>query len=283
MLKIQKTLVLMMFVTITNISFGQVAFGGTWKGEHLRGQVKSIKTTIYYANDKFGEITKGDVYSWVLWRFDTKGEGTEKTDSKESNFKYNSKYDNQSRLTEQNAYSSAGTLALKTLNKYDNEKISQTISYDENGNLYEKYLYKYDNNTQNCETSRYNSSGDLNYKCITDKNRNILETSEYSYGSIDTKLKYEYSNAGKLNRVLTYNSENTLVKEYVYNENGDIIIEKSYDYSYDEDYNDITTEKIEYTYKYKYDNKGNWTEQILFKSEADIAISITAREIEYYK
>jgi hypothetical protein len=38
-----------------------------------------------------------------------------------------------------------------------------------------------------------------------------------------------------------------------------------------------------YTYKYKYDGRGNWTERIEYEGEAASANSIITRTIEYYE
>ena len=280
-----KVLVLMSFSLTTSLCFGQVEFLSEWGGQDLKGQVKSIKTTIYYADEKFGEISKGDVYSWKSYQFDSKGECIENTNSDESYLKYENKYNNQNKLIEKNFYHLDGTLIGKRVNKYNNEEIAQTIIYGEDGSLSDKYLYKYNDNTKNCETIEYNNNGILICKWLHDKNRNLLEIYEYSDsdGSLNTRQKYEYDSNGKLNRALVYDIYDKLQKEYSYNENADAIMEKSYSYSYDDDYNDVATPTIEYTYQYKYDNKKNWIERIAFKSEAEIVISIQAREIEYYK
>jgi len=293
MSKINRTFVLALLILITSSGFGQIAFVTTWKGQELKGQVKSIKATTYFANEKFDEVIKGDLLSWKLWRFDAKGESTEYTkfgDFYEETVKFENKYDSQNRLTEKDCFNSNGDLAWKRVNKYDNEKITQTIYYNEDGILSEKYLYKYDDNTKKCETWQYDGNGDLIYKWVHDKNGNLLEEYDYfSTGDVSKKTEYEYDNSGTLNRTLIYELLYSLYgsekfeEEYLYNDKADIIVLKSYDYSYDDDYNPVTTQKIEYTYKYKYDNKGNWIEKILFKSEAEIAIAIEEREIEYYK
>ncbi|MCL2650249.1 MAG: hypothetical protein FWD60_04375 [Candidatus Azobacteroides sp.] len=316
---LHKAILLTLFVNIASLGLAQLNSNELSKIESLvdeysdtKGQVKKIKITGYYVNDKFGEITKKDVLSWKRVVYDIKGatiesESWKKSDNKEPIKKiyvirydnqnkeeqvcYNSDgtldskavwtYDNQNREIESVFYNSDGTLNFKVVSKYDNDKIIQENCYKGDGSLSQKVLYKYNNDTTNREELTYDSSENLTSKwLVCDKNDIPLESYSYykSLFGYDEKTVYKHDNTGKETYQASYKDYgNGYVKdaEEFYNENGDIIMEKSY--------GNADNGVIDYTYQYKYDKKGNWIEKIVFETEAKIVSSIIEREIEYYE
>jgi hypothetical protein len=264
--------------------FGQILPKTDWCAERLKDKVKSVKTTTYQAIDKFGEINKGEVIDWELIQYNSKGNRTQKSNSDDKNYKMTYKYDNQDRITEEDIYTFDGEPGLKHVFKYDNNtgKLIQRISYNvaDNGSLYEKVLYLYDAVSENYESHEYGSDGNLISKFIFDNNGKMLEEFPNTDSSIN---KYQYDENGKLTAIyrygLDYYGENEVKRELQYNDKENIVVDISYE---SDNYLENSVKKINYTAKYKYDSKGNWIEKIMYKSEAEIAIYIEVREIEYY-
>ncbi|MDR1552064.1 MAG: DUF1566 domain-containing protein [Prevotellaceae bacterium] len=173
----------------------------------LNGKVYSIRTIEYNVIEKFGEITKGNIYNYGdLIKYDAKG--------------------NQ---IEMNSYYSDGSLCSK-----------YTFKYDAKGNQIEANGYKSDGSLYSKDTYKYDAKG----------NR-IEENIYYSDGSLFYKYTYKYDDKGKQIEENRYGSDGSLVSKD--------------------------------TYKYRYDSKSNWIEAVEYKGEANKAVSIIEREIEYYE
>lgn len=227
-----------------------------WK-EHLLGNIKEITETSYDAKDVFGEIQKKSITYKSIDKFDIKGNLIE-SDYYDNFFKDKHelkeifRYDKTGHRIEQNNYKLDGSLENKFIFKYDDKGNQiEYASYDSDGSLMDKNIYKYDNQGNQIECAYYHSDGSLINKSTYnyDNKGNEIEMNTYNTsGSLEFRYIYKYDNKGNETEYTTYNSDGSLTGTF--------------------------------TWKYKYDIKGNWNESIKYKNT--IPIIINEREITYY-
>ncbi|MBV7440439.1 hypothetical protein KRX57_03330 [Weeksellaceae bacterium TAE3-ERU29] len=142
-----------------------------------------------------------------------------------------------------------------------NKGIYCTYKYDERGNLIEERI------------TRAKDGSSAGYKINSyDESNNKIEEKKYSSaGVLDTRNIYKYNEKGELIQQSIYTSDKLYSNIYYkYNNRGERIEEK-YEYS---------SIIINSTYKYKYDEKGNWINRIEFID--DKPKYIEERKYEYY-
>jgi hypothetical protein len=280
-----KKIILLIFIILLS------ACGGIKKGDQtdvkilgLRGRVKSIKCSSYYAELKFGEIKKGI-----------------KSSSKEDNIYY---YFNEKEVKiEEGEYGSYGAIQKKRLYKYnDKENLIQRSDFDSKDDFLGKTIYTRDNKGNLIEESKFNSKDEFVGKIIyiRDKKGNAIETNIYdSIGILNSKFKFEYDKKGRILESRYYGPDDKLWEEkYIkYDEKGRMKEEKLKigtsifvkDLRYEnKETNDVTLmirskdfsimSKTRYTYKY--DKNNNWIEKISIEDEKPKTIK--KRKIEYY-
>jgi hypothetical protein len=277
--KMKKKIAIIILGACTSLmAIGQNPLKTDWQAEDLKGKVKSVKEVTYRAVDKFGQIHKGEIIERRTNKYNNKGHLTEqfKMEDEESNTKtFTYKYDNNGKRIEESVYNSDRKLSGKQFYKYNNAgKLTGCLIYNGlDSSLVGKFLYQYSDNG-NCEERLYSAYGMLSKKTIYDSNYNLLE--EYAYndddGDLEEKNVYEYKD-GYLINIFTYNYFDNLIQEMSCNDKGDVIEVVFYEYGKAE----------KYTSTYKYDTKGNWIEQAIIKSEANIVLRIETREFEYYE
>lgn len=255
--------------------------------DNLRGKVKFISETHYDAVEKFGEITKGDIVKFSFTAtaiimhtaYNEKGNKTEGTEF-DTNHKIlrnsNYKYDEKGNIIEGNWYNGDGSLSDKF-----------TCKYDKKGNIIEYNWYRGDGSLSNKFTYKYDKKGNM-----IERNLNFYDT----YGELSSSPKdiFKYDEKGNMIERNVYDADKKITNRHIWKYNkkgkktemnsykdGVLIDTRKYDnyeneiYSYDTDYGGAIT------YKYKYDNQGNWIERIEY-SENNNPYEITEREIEYY-
>ncbi|MDR1552063.1 MAG: hypothetical protein LBS69_01190 [Prevotellaceae bacterium] len=253
----------------------------------LKGKVYSIRQIEYEAIEKFGEITKGNICykCGKLIKYDAKGNKIEENRYNKSDgslrYKYTYKYDAKGNWIETNKYNSDGSLYDKFTYKYDakGNKIEKN-NYNSDGSLFRKYTYKYDAKGNMIEENNYNSDGSLFDKFTNkyDDKGNQIETNGYnSDGSLVSKYTYKYDARGNKIEDNWHKSDGSLVSKdtYKYDAKGNKI-EENY-------YKSDGRLHNKSTYKYRYDSKSNWIEAVIYEGEANKAVSIIEREIEYYE
>ncbi|MFA5557000.1 MAG: hypothetical protein WCY06_00040 [Flavobacteriaceae bacterium] len=287
---------------------------------NLKGKVKSTKETPYKAVEKFGEVTKGNVYINKFYFSDDNldiissikhivyneiGNETENRDydSNGNTLKRRTfNYDEKGKRISQSVYNPKG-LEYKESYKYD-EKGNQIewSWYNSDGKLKSKYPCKYDEKGNLIEQSRYNSYGELKWKHTYkyDEKGNEIEESRYdSDGELDLKYTSKYDEKGNKIEESKYNPDGELVSKTtskydkkgnkiewsIYNSDGELVSKHTYEY---DEKGNLTAEYNESllfgthskSYLYKYDKKNNWIEKIWF--EDNIPKQITERKIVYY-
>lgn len=198
------------------------------------------------------------------------------------------------------------------------QKGHRHYSYDADGVLISqqaghiKNEYVYDGNLLVAtKCYRHNTLDDI-YKYFYNDQRQIVSKKWYSDDELKNEWQYEYNEEGYISceRDLSYSTANYIYNRlgykvepsktrtiYSYDKNGNIIkedyynnsneISRSTNFKYDKRCNVVYEEELDYddmekeviTYKYKYDRKGNWIEQVASCNGETRTIK---REIIYY-
>ena len=287
---------------------------------NINGCVESILSETFEAEDKFGEIQKGDpatpnfylpinsiISGNSFYEFTKQGKlKTIKNESKYYSYRSTFDYDDSGNIVEQNyeyddtkpVYREDGKV-LKgphiTKFKIEKDKIVSSITYDEEG---EKY-----------RTSDIVFEGDLIKEIVSkDEKGTLINKIKYSYeNGIQTqslynkegKLTQQYKrdiDGRTLESYLSYSDKKT---QFIYKEGIVFPVEiKIYEdndisgkmyLSFDEKHNITEIKEIDedgeidtkYSFTYKFDDNGNWIEQATYEDEE--LEYITTRNIEYYK
>lgn len=235
------------------------------QSDNIKGKVKTIKTTLYMADDVNGVPTKGKLQNYHIISYNAQGNATEAqyfSGKGTLNFKIVSKYNEKGIRTSQELYDERGTLMNKTICQNDAKgflTIEQT--YSNTGEATSKYTYQYD------------SKGNL-----------TMQTGYKSPNDTDTQStnQYSYDDAGySVERISTaaYNTAEKQVSTYTNDANGNQIKEQLQ--QRDVNTNEATATKL-YFYTYKLDTKGNWTSKTTYETAEKIVTDIAEREITYY-
>lgn len=282
---------------------------------NINGSVESILSETFDAEEKFGEIQKGDsISSWFDFHiytiisdntfYEFTKQGKLKTVSNDI-FTYYYDYDDSGNIAEENIRYSDTTNYL-TKFKIEKDKIVSSISYDtkgekitvsdfifegdlikeiiikdEKGTFIEKTKFSYENDVQT--ESIYNNKGELYREYKRDIVGRILEIyTRYPTYFIGYNLSY-------INEKMQFIYKEGIIfpAEIRFYKNDDI--SGKMDLSFDEKHNITEIKSIDedgeislkFSFTYKYDDNGNWIEQATYRDgELDF---ITTRKIEYYK
>ena len=221
---------------------------------NLKGKIWKLKETSYEGEEKFGKYQIGDKNYWghQLFIFNKDGNLTEsqQLDRKgkiEKISKYN--YDNGGNCIEITTFED-DEVVQKQVNEIEKDKVIEVQVFEKDGELSDKYQYDYSGNDIS-SGKVFNSDGKLN---ITFKN-------EFASGFLNKQIIKD--SIGEIKSIRTYER----------NSEGDITAQKI-------EYPKDTSEYV-YTYKYDYDDKGNWLKQYQFDKDGKIE-DIIVRNIVYY-
>jgi len=240
------------------------------KKMNLKGDVESVRDTVYKVVDNFGKIKKGEIdlnsHENVSIVFNKFGNMIEKKsdfdvvniflrrydedDSNDGDFgEYLSKkiyiYNEKGDEIEQNWYYE-GNLSSKQINKYnDKGMISESSIYKSDGTFVKKETYKYDNLGNRIEMKWYFQNG------------NLFLTYTYKYDTSGNKIEW-YSDGEK--------------QTYKYDEEGNNV-EIFHTHS--------GKEPFATTFEYEFDSLNNWIKRIEYKNR--IPQFIVVRTIKYFK
>lgn len=273
----------------------------------LNRPVKSIQVKTYWAEDKFGEIFKGELYDEenYLALFDAKGNLISITDFDEDgdvDSKTICKYDINNRITKLTVYDEDGDVSSSSEYWYQGEYIikEKFIGYD--GDI---MLSEYKRNGVEIQESTSTLNGELTSKRIfleSNKERHLYveydETGKeirtvlrefnkkgkilketISCGKEDEITSYSYNKAGYITEKLTSSGKSGVVR---YNEKNLPIYVNGCSFSH----NTIVLmqylyDESIYYFEYEYDNKGNWIKQIVYEGENKEPYTISERVINY--
>jgi YD repeat-containing protein len=244
-------------------------------GQRLKGKVKSYKDSYYAVQEQYGKIKPGarlndpDFHDEELF------------------------FDNNGNVTQSVEYNSDGTIYCKYKGRYDyvdNHIESIYVSFDPDIKVQRKpfileslryswgeickMTYKIDFKVRPVEETIYDLMGRVIFtiRIKRDENGNPLVDS-FSDGTVD---RYKYDNKGnRIEWVSVSPGGNTTIVTNKFDEFGNII-EKNINNFFKSTY------KFHYdcfTYKYQYDNQGNWVERTEYDN--DKPQKIIVRKIEY--
>ena len=226
----------------------------------LKGKVKSVLNTCYYAKSIDGEIINGNTISKSKQLFDKEGIQTE----------HITLYDNHNR------FDKYGNIIGRF--KFEKDEYGNTIkleSFDKDGTL--KSTSTYDN-------------------IIADDGR-LIEQVTYFNGELSSKIKYgdngmpnemtNYFNGLEVSTMKSnYNDEGQFIGSTSFDKDGNIIVTSNIEYdtkgmlkgsaTYNSKGETISTMHLHW----EYDEKLNWIKEIEYKN--NILSKITERNIEYY-
>lgn len=164
-----------------------------------------------------------------------------------------------------------GKVHLVTTVRY---KAVEKFGEIEKDSIVQKSTSKFNEEGNEIENADYNSDGSLNTKTIFkyDKAENILEECSYnSNGNLSSKIIYTYDNKGKKKESNSYyESDGKLASSNKYDENGNDIEWSFY----------LSSGKLMNKVTYKFDDKGNKTEDNIVESLAIIAGGKTIYEYD---
>ena len=275
----------------------------------LNGKVKAVKTEYHSFSEKFGKIQIGPRWLWgefYDWLFEKNGDLKEELQynySNELEFRYIYKKNESRTECVINTYNSNGDLDDKCVEEYDTlGKILKESYFYPNAQISGYKVYKYDSKSQLIEILNFNKEGIYENGQIQKYNDKGLKTEEMNYSSKEGKDK----NKGQ-KKIFKYNSSGHLIEETNLNSDGDTLTVITYSYNsrvqiYEREEvtkgrsNKFSVENAKNKDLYdrlleirgknnkdiftKYDNKGNWIEQLKYKDgKPDFAI---LRSIEYY-
>ena len=281
----------------------------------LLGQVKQIKQDKFWAQDKFGEIIQGKKFkggaggsTLFLKKFNDKGNVVESIyydeegiprhqiqchylgNVVESNyydeegaltFKIKTKYNNGS-LIELNGYSANDSLLSKTINKHDSKgNIIESNTYTPDGRIVKKHILNYDDNS--------NQVGEISEQIDDGSKQRTIKKYDITGNIIESKTE-RYHDAGWFcigHEINKYDEKSNKIEENLLDNNDGTLYSRTL-LKYDDKSNVVVKSvysadgslRYKNTYKYDYDDKGNWVKKIDF--DIDIPQYITIREIEYY-
>lgn len=270
--------------------FGEITTADTLKDS--RGW-----TETEYVFDKRGNnikeilYSKSRGYSYFLGKV---------ADSEEKRI-YEYKYDDYNNLIEKRIDDRSNTFWKYT---YDAQQNLITEEYWTNEKLNSKKISVYDESNNEIEMTEYNQDGDLKNKTIYKYNKNedvtiknaigydasgkVSYTWYRSYDIAGNEIQSDYR-GGSYNSLTekTYNNRNELIEErYLYSLNKPMWV-KNFDY--DELGNLIRETKVDYSsqnddyeksYKYEFDKEKNWIKKIEYSKVHPVKIVL--REIKYY-
>lgn len=163
-----------------------------------------------------------------------------------------------------------------------NEHEKKFGEISEYGELYERYIYNQDGTLQEKTTNHYLAGLgcrlERNYKYKYDEKKRVIEKNEYELTLFKKKYKYEYNSIDSVSRMFVYNDDGDLDEEwtYEYNNRKKLIrtTEKdAWDFGYVSEYryegNNIYIEKTNIkdgslfgNFIFEYDSHGNLLQEI---------------------
>lgn len=284
---------------------------------NLHGDVKSIKTSVYDAEVKFGELQTGELVSYwfdhplcyyqpsfisghssiYVQMFNNKGmiESLTEYDGEmdlERKFIYTQE---RCKINSIKEYDEDGDLTIAYEWQYDKktDKLLHFREYNKNGNLVETTEYKYDNKTNELLEVKTTNEEEVEISrtvYIRKEGDETINWIRYIKGDKDSKGSYkeEYLR-GIVVKTTYYDEHGTAVDIYDYDKQGRIVLWKAQStkeqtaFSYNKNGDVITLDKNNkdvYKFEYEYDKHKNWIKRVTYKGIKPEFVEI--REIEYY-
>lgn len=312
-----KRIIVSLVATLTS-SFAFCQEPTTVQKENLKGNVFSVMTSKYDYSENFGNPTEGKLLDLtvtifdnygraVLYNYDTRNYGrgyglvkyTTDSENKVANISMLSSDKNIKELSSINELINNHFLRecyfVKREIVYNNNivvrhdifiKSMPTSKYRLSFSKRAKLI---GNGTYECKLYHGNGESYMDFKETYDTNGQLIELDNnrqfnnvYSYDNtieIADAGKYQYNSKRQLTSYIPQKKNTREKKEYVYNDNGDII---QINTLVSKDKSDVYKKTGEVIYNdYKYDENGNWVYRV--KSNGKKTLYIEKRQIEYCK
>jgi len=283
-----KTITLV-FATITLV-FVACSGNSSKPDYNLKGKVRHIRTTNYYAVERFGKFEKGEL-----------------TDELEEPCLYDNYFSLSGLMDSTVAYNRQKQLLYKSFNTFENDKIIAQKNYNGDGSLASSYDFSYNEKTgEQEEVRRYDAKEGRRWRYVVRRSPNdpsVIEKIIYDEnGDVNYRCKVkEYKKNGTLVKEIVYNSDGDVERVAEYNNDGKILIDSAviqesvsrwvYNKKGDVEYME-SARRGDYHYSYEYDSKGNWIKKIWYSGYHDEdegpehdecnPVYIQERVIEYY-
>lgn len=247
----------------------------------LNCKVKSVLVKTYYANEKFGEILKGNfaIGMGMNYKAEFNSDGNiislNNYNAKglydgHTEYKYNS----MNNITELNRYDHKKNLRFRKTYQYNKNKIIKDISYNYNDRDTTESIQYY----KDCKPHETITVSENNYNKRRYINYDYQKSEWIDYDNLNNEISkgYELYNEdgftteyydGRLSRYIEYNT-NKIPK---YTKNVELIYNTQIGYF----------SRNIYNIEYEFDNKGNWIRQVVYKGENKEPYTISERVINY--
>lgn len=231
-----------------------------WEKSFLKGNVKSVVNIMYHPVPSNGDFISGEVYD--------SEDGNVKVTMNKKGYVIETIYYLQSLEPNRTEISTMHELGYNTGSEiYDSQNVLfaiHEIEFDNQGRPIKLYTKNPQGITMTTGTSTYDENGHVLGLELT---------------GTDNEVFWSMEN--------TYNELGLISTKTIYGENNQFISRETM--RYDEDQNHIET-TFEFpeplpaqtgTYKYEFDNQGNWVKKTIFNSDGN-ALQIIERTIEYF-
>ena len=231
------------------------------KYSYFKGKFENYENTQIdeYKYNDYNNVLERRIADWgeTTWKYAYDAQQNLITEEYWIHEKLNSKkifiYDESNNEIEMNEYNEEGDLENKTIYEYNGNEdviLKTAVSYDASGEIKYKWYRKYDISGNEIQSDfRGGSYNSLDEKSYNDRHELIEERQLYSL------------------------NEPMWVKQFEYDELGNLIREKKIDYS-------SLNDDYEKSYKYEFDKEKNWIKQVEYSKLHPEKVVI--REIKYY-
>jgi len=275
---------LILLITISSLfSCGKSNKTTDLEKQNLKGEVQKVSVREYKADKKFGDIVKGDLSNYGNYNQYLNESGNlmvseDLNEKLEIGNKWEYIRNNRGEIDEI-ILSSNDSVKRKWLYYYEDGILKEILRKNNSGELELKESYVYNNSPYPDYIVNINPKGDT------------LGYSELRHNNDGLKLEEKTFNGQheqNSRKTWDYNTEGSLIEMRYYREEGlndvDIYeegyIKKSVSYDEGEKTGDF------YTFKYEFDDQGNWTKRTSFMNSQNRIINeplrITIREIQYH-
>ena len=266
----------------------------------LKGRIKSLVETEFSASDLYLEIGNGKIKRTVIKLFNEYGNYIEVNECNavgESVYKCIYTYDYKGREIKNDTFKFKDRLVEIHMSQYDNnDNKTNSTQFHPDGRVHAIYNYKYDKRGNLIELLTDDMDANIKYKYTYhyDDTGNVIESNYYDSYSAEPKelLEFLINNIELLPIFLNrktnnkYDGKGNIIESINYNQKGLVISKSTWiidgkrntiEYMLFNSEGGIDSKR---TYKYNYDETGNWIKRTVF--EKDILRDIIVREIEYY-
>lgn len=236
-----------------------------WEERELKGEVKTFTQVMYTAVMEGTEIQKGEEESRTEITFNQDGFPTEE-ERKSSQMRQKTLYDDNGRVLKMQVWGAGGEIVRQEILTYDEEgKLTEKAEFQGEDKLLFKTVYQYDAEGNKIEEQEYDGDNQPAIKTV------------YQYDNRGNCTGYTelFPDGGQNKREYVYDEQNNRIEEYRYDEEGEIVVKRIFEYDAQ---NRLIREGDELNQRYvgrhnfeeyQYDENGNQIERLLLKESGE--------------